>query len=386
VVIARDRSRAHAYLEQVEREMAMASELVGGGERPTVQVHWGGGTPTFLPPQEITELMASLRSRFQIADGCEIGVEVDPRHCDDAQLDALVAGGVNRLSMGVQDVVAEVQRAVNRLQPAEMTGRVLEGARRRGIDSINVDLIYGLPHQTPESFAATLDQVVEWSPDRVAVFNFAYLPSVFAHQRTISPDALPDPETKLTLLELTMSRLTDAGYLLIGMDHFAKPGDPLARALEDHSLTRNFQGYSTCGETELVAFGVSSISQVGGGYAQNRKEVAEYGAALDAGSFATLRGCVLSDEDELRRDVILSIMGHFRLRKGEIEARWGVDFDRHFDDELAALEPLVADGLVETRPDGFDVTPTGRLLVRNVAMLFDAYLAADRAERYSRTV
>ena len=388
VVISRRRERARSYLPLLEREMEMASELLDGGARDTIQLHWGGGTPTFLPPEEMAELAAMTRRCFSLAPDCEFGVEVDPRRCTDEQLDALAAAGVNRLSMGVQDLDPEVQKAVNRVQPAEETWRVLAGARERGMASVNIDLIYGLPHQTPASFSETVAEVVRMSPDRIAVFNFAYLPEMFKHQRTIDPETMPGPEEKLTILENTVGELTAAGYAFIGMDHFAKPGDPLTRALEDRTLHRNFQGYTTCGRTDLAAFGVSSISHVAGGFAQNVKDLDDYRLAIDDDRFPVFRGLFPTPEDRLRRAVIMGIMSHFRLNKDPIERRFGVDFDRHFADALEALEPLAEDGLVELGERRIEVTPIGRLLVRNVAMCFDEYLGKPTAAkaRYSRTV
>jgi oxygen-independent coproporphyrinogen-3 oxidase len=386
VAVARDRGRARRYLPLVAREMARAADRLGAAERTTVQVHWGGGTPTFLPPEDLTALAAAVRRAFPLAPGCEISVEVDPRHCSPEHLDALAAAGVNRISVGVQDLDPRVQRAVNRVQPAEVTRAVVDGARRRGIGGVNVDLIYGLPHQTPERFAATLAAVIAMAPDRVSVFNFAYLPAVFPHQRAIDAAALPDAATKLTLLEESIGRLTAAGYLFIGMDHFARPEDPLALALRDRTLGRNFQGYTTWADVDLVGFGASSIGLVAGGYAQNRRTVEDYRRAIEAGGFATCRGLVLTAEDRLRRDVILRLMCRFRLDKDEVEAAHGIDFDRHFAPELGALAPLAADGLVELGRRRIEVTPVGRLLVRNVAMAFDAYLEGGREVRYSRTV
>jgi oxygen-independent coproporphyrinogen-3 oxidase len=368
------------------REMEMAARLLQADRREVVQIHWGGGTPTFLPPEDLAELMQIIRRNFQVAGSCEIGVEVDPRECSPAHLDALAAGGVNRLSMGLQELDPLVQEAVNRIQTREQTWAVLDGARQRGIESINVDLIYGLPHQTPERFAATLEDVLHMEPDRLALFNFAYLPASFPHQRVIDPMALPSPDTKLRMLEEAISTLTAAGLVFIGMDHFARPGDPLAQALRERTLTRNFQGYTTCGHADLVGFGVSSIGEVGGGYAQNLKTVAEYGAAIQDGRFASCRGLVISEEDALRRDVILRLMCQFRLDKREVERRYGIeDFDRRFAAELAQLSPMADDGLVEIDRDRIEVTPLGRLLVRNLAMCFDAYLGKT-AVRYSRTV
>ncbi len=386
VTISRDRSWGKRYLPWLESEMTAAAARLNAAEREVVQVHWGGGTPTFLPAEDLAALMAMIRRHFRLAPDCEIGVEIDPRECTDDQMEALVAAGMNRLSLGLQELDPQVQDAVNRVQSAEQTWGVLNGFRARGVTSANVDLMYGLPHQTPEKFADTLADVVRMSPDRLALFNFAYLPSMFPHQKTIDPAALPSADTKLRMLEEAVSTLTGAGYIFIGMDHFARPEDPLAQALRGRTLTRNFQGYSTCAETDLVAFGVSSISEVAGGYAQNVKTVSEYRQAIEAGRFATCKGLVRSTEDWLRHDVIWDLMCHFRLDMAAIEERYGIDFPAHFAAELASLAPLAEDGLIEIAPGRIEVLPLGRLLVRNVAMAFDAYLTPASAVRYSRTV
>lgn len=393
VTVSRDRTWGRRYLPMLAREVEMAAGLLQADRRQVAQVHWGGGTPTFLPAEDLRELMAILRRSFRLAADCEIGVEVDPREASPAQLDALAECGVNRLSFGLQDLDPEVQRAVNRVQSVEETWAVMRGARARGIDSLNVDLIYGLPRQTPESFAATVREVLRMRPDRLALFNFAYLPALFKHQRTIAAADLPDPTAKLRMLEETIAALTaagdDAGYVFIGMDHFARPGDPLAQALRDRTLTRNFQGYTTHGDSDLVAFGVSAISHVDGGYAQNAKSIQEYGAALQENRFATARGLDMTPEDHLRRDVILRLMCHFRLDKRDVGQRHGIDFDRHFAADLPKLAPMIDDGLVEVTPERIEVTPSGRLLVRNIAMAFDGYLGScmgQNASRFSRTV
>ncbi|HTQ79265.1 MAG TPA: oxygen-independent coproporphyrinogen III oxidase, partial [Thermoanaerobaculia bacterium] len=302
---------------------------------------------------------------------------------------ALAAAGVGRLSLGVQDLDPYVQQAVRRVQSAAQIRRVVEGARERGIGGINIDLIYGLPFQNVSGFLATVREVLSLAPDRLAVFNFAFLPARFRHQRALDPQALPGPEEKLSLLEETVREITQAGYVFIGMDHFAKPGDPVAQAVADGTLTRNFQGYSTHAGTDLAAFGISAISAIsalGGGYAQNHRSLAEYRAAIEAGRLATERGLALSAEDRLRRDVIQELMCHFSLDKAAVASRHGIEFDRHFSAELAALGPLAADGLTELLPDRLAVTPRGRFLVRNIAMAFDAYRAAAPAALYSRTV
>jgi oxygen-independent coproporphyrinogen-3 oxidase len=386
VTISRDRSWGKRYLPWLEREMAGAADRLDADHREVVQIHWGGGTPTFLPAEDLAALMDIIRRHFRLAPACETGVEIDPRECTAEQMDALAAAGMNRLSLGLQDLDPLVQRAVTRVQTADQTWGVLEGFRERGVTSANVDLIYGLPHQTPERFGATMAQVLRMRPDRLALFNFAYLPSMFPHQKTIDPETLPSADAKLRMLEEAIATLTGDGYIFIGMDHFARPEDPLAQALRDRTLTRNFQGYSTCAETDLVAFGVSSISEIAGGYAQNVKTVSEYRQAIEGGRFATCRGLVRSEEDWLRHDVIWDLMCHFRLDKAAIEGRHGIDFDTYFAAELASLDPLAADGLIEITPERIEVTSLGRLLVRNVAMVFDAYLTPSSAVRYSRTV
>lgn len=386
VVITRSQVRAREYLPLLEREAATLASPAWAEQREVVQVHWGGGTPTFLEPDELTRLSTILRQHFRIAPGAEIGVEVDPRECTEEHLDALAEAGMNRLSAGLQDLDPRVQEAVNRLQSAEETARVVEGARRRGVESVNLDLIYGLPHQTPESFLASLERVLEMEPDRLAVFNFAYLPEMFKHQRVLDREALPTAEVRLAILETAVWRLAEAGYVFIGMDHFARPDDSLVEALREGRLTRNFQGYSTFEEVDLLGFGVSAISQVAGGYAQNRRRLGDYTEAVRTSGLATFRGHRPSVEDRLRRDVILALMCDFRVDKTAIEDRHGVLFDRHFARELQALARMADDGLVEVGRDTIEVTPVGRLLVRNLAMAFDAYLDKGRPAAFSRTV
>lgn len=386
MMVARNPERGTDYLRYVEREMASVAAWVGAERRRVVQVHWGGGTPTFLLPADLRSLMRMIREHFALDREAEIGVEIDPRTCTEEHLDAMVEGGVNRLSIGVQDLDPQVQEAIHRVQPAELSWQVIEGARRRGIHSINVDLMYGLPHQNVESYRETLRETIRMRPDRFAAFNFAYLPQMIKHQRVIDRDTLPTPEVKLALLELIIDELTAAGYVFIGMDHFALPEDPLAQALRHRTMTRNFQGYSTWAETDVLAFGASSISQTEHGFAQNLKGVGEYQEAIERSGLAVFRGLEVTAEDRLRRDVIMSIMCHFRLEKAEIEQRHGIVFDEHFAEEIADLAPLVADGLLEVGDDRIEITRAGRLLVRNVAMTFDAYLRAGSTHAYSRTV
>jgi oxygen-independent coproporphyrinogen III oxidase len=386
VAISRDEERGLRYLDLLGEELLQVAELAAAAEREVVQVHWGGGTPNFLPPAGLARLGQMIRRSYPLHPEVEFGVEIDPRRCDPEQLDALAEVGVNRLSVGIQDADPLVQAAVNRVQPMSQTRKVIEGARRRGIGSVNVDLIYGLPHQSRQTFAATLDEVLELAPDRFAVFNFAYLPEMLPHQRVLDHESLPGPEEKLAILELVIERLTGAGYIFIGMDHFARPDDPLAQALRARTLTRNFQGYSTWGGADLLGFGSSSIGQLPGGYAQNVKSVPAYQDAISQGLLATDRGLRLSTDDRLRRAVITRLMCDFRLEKAGIEERFGIDFDRYFAGELRRLEPLIADGLVELTRQALEVTLLGRLLVRNVAMEFDAYLPRDERAHFSRTV
>lgn len=391
VTVSRSAQRGQTYLDHLKREIDLTAAELGTG-REVVQIHLGGGTPNFFQPQELADLFAHLRGAFRWHDDCEIGVEVDPRTVSEEHLDALAGAGVNRLSAGLQDLEEKVQKAINRVQPFDVTRAVVDGAHERGIKSVNLDLVYGLPHQTVETFERTLDGAIALNPERFAVFNFAYLPTMLPHQRVIDPAALPSAEEKLSTLERVIERLTGAGYVMIGMDHFARPEDPLSQALLDRSLTRNFQGYSTWGETDLVAFGASAIGFLGGGFAQNRKDVTSYQEAVGNDTFATCRGFVLNDEDQLRRDVIQELMCHFRLSFNEIEARHPISFrersfKEYFQDALERLVPMAADGLIEIEGDTIQVQPAGQLLVRNVAMAFDGYLPRNgTTTAFSRTV
>ena len=390
-VITRDARRGERYLAKLGREI----ELVGAAfsrRRPVEQLHLGGGTPTFLSTEQIAELLAMLGRSFSLAhdDAREFSIEIDPRTVDGAGVGRLAALGFNRVSLGIQDFEPRVQEAVNRVQSAEHTLGLIRAARAAGIRSVSVDLIYGLPLQTAASFARTLDVVTDACPDRVAVYSYAHLPHLFKPQKQIRGPDLPSPAEKLALLGLTVERLTAAGYVYIGMDHFARPDDELVRAQRDGSLHRNFQGYSTQADCELVGLGVSSISKVGDTYSQNAKTLDRYYAAIDAGRLATERGIRLTTEDALRRDVIQALMCGARIEFDAIEARYAIRFESHFAAELAALEPLIADRLVARGAGTLQVTPRGRLLMRNVAMVFDPYLRtippATAMPRYSRAV
>jgi len=390
-VVTKNHAHATPYLKQIIREIALQARLFDTA-RPVSQLHWGGGTPTFLSIEEMTELMAATREHFTLRpdEEGEYSIEIDPRTATANTIHELRKLGFNRVSIGVQDFDPTVQRAVNRLQPPSMTMTAIQAAREAKFHSVSVDLIYGLPRQSIKSFDRTLDKIIELAPDRLSVFGYAHMPHLFKMQRMIDDAALPSPETRLALLRLVIERLTHAGYVYIGMDHFALPDDELARAQAQRTLHRNFQGYSTRADCDLIGFGVSSIGKVGDVYAQNIKDVPLYGAAINAGHLAIARGIRLSPDDLLRRDVISELMCNLELRFGEFNAKYGIDFATRFAPELERLRALEADGLLVCSNDRIDVLPAGRMLVRNIAMVFDRYLQEQKAQgggpRYSRTV
>ncbi len=386
-IATRDHERAVRYVGYLEKEIALAAAALAPGDRRIVKMHWGGGTPTFLGEEQSERLVSALRAQFDFDPAGEYAIEIDPRKVDAARIRHLAAIGFNRISVGVQDFDPEVQRAVNRVQSIARTREVIDAARASGMRSVNLDLIYGLPKQTAEGFAATLERVIECDPDRIALYSYAHLPKAFKPQRRIHEEDLPTPEAKLELMTGAIRRLAAAGYVYIGMDHFAKPGDELAVAQRKGRLTRDFQGYSSGGDTDLVAFGTSAIGRLGPTYAQNVKTLDEFYTRLDEGVLPTLRGIQLSADDLARRAVIQALASHFRLAKESIELAHLLDFDRYFAWELGELGKLEADGLVELDPEWIQVTPRGRLLVRSVCMVFDKYLrsAGPRAQ-YSRVV
>ncbi|OGP81848.1 MAG: oxygen-independent coproporphyrinogen III oxidase [Deltaproteobacteria bacterium RBG_13_65_10] len=385
VIWTKDQTRGDAYVDLLCREMDLVAQSISPGRKVT-QLHWGGGTPTHSSAPVLERLFAGIRDRFAFDEDPEMGVELNPREMEPEHLEALARCGFKRASIGIQDFDPVVQAAVRRLQTESQTRSVVERCRALGFQSVNVDLIYGLPLQTVRSFEATIGSIVDLAPDRIALFNFAYLPQLIPHQRAIKAQMLPAPEVKLDILELAIERFTNAGYVYIGMDHFARPDDELTRALADRTLTRNFQGYTTKGGCDLLAFGVSGISQVGPCYAQNHKEYPSYQALIEGGKLPTERGILLSRDDELRWDVIRRLMCHFVVVKPEIELLYGIDFDDYFADSLRSLESMASDALVELAPDRITVRPLGRLLVRNVAMAFDSYLPSAKQATFSRTV
>ncbi len=390
-IITRDQTAGVRYLSRLQREIELQARLFDR-DRTVDQLHFGGGTPTFLSDFELAELMRFIRHSFSLRDddSCEYSIEVDPRTVDDARLAAIAGQGFNRISLGVQDFNLEVQKAVNRIQPREDVLAVMSGARRHGFRSVSVDLIYGLPRQTETGFAQTLDEVIAARPDRVAAYSYAHLPQTFKGQKQIRIEDLCPPEVKLALLGITIDKLTSAGYIYIGMDHFALPGDELSVALADGTLQRNFQGYSTRAGLDLIGLGMSAIGQVGDElYVQNYRLLEDWAGAIDVGRLPVWRGHRLSREDRIRRAVIQDLMCRGRLDMRGFGERFEIDFESHFAAELSSLAPLVEDGLLEIAPGRLAVTPLGRLLVRAIAMRFDAYLneqSNGEMRRFSRIV
>jgi oxygen-independent coproporphyrinogen-3 oxidase len=385
-VVTRERAKADAYLARLAREIEQQGALFDR-DRKVIQLHMGGGTPNYLEAGQLRALMQMLRGSFNLAQGDEreFSIELDPRQADAALLHELADMGFNRVSFGVQDFNPEVQQAINRIQPVETTIEVIQAARAAGFKSVSIDLIYGLPKQTAEGFAATIDVVTGIRPDRIAVYSYAHLPEVFRAQRQIEASDLPAPQTKLSLLGTAMHMLGVAGYRYIGMDHFALPEDELVIAQESHTLQRNFQGYSTHAECDLVGLGVSAIGRVGDCYTQNARDLLSYYAAVDAGRLPLVKGYVLTDDDNLRASVIQELMCHGSLDYRDIERHNpGLDFATYFAPEIERMAELARDGLVTTDATGIRITGRGRLLLRIVAMAFDAYLARPREEQVAR--
>ena len=374
VITGTNHSAEEAYLATLEREIDWVAERTGSRRRVT-QLHWGGGTPTYFTPARITRLGDKLRRRFSFAEDAEVGVEVDPRVTTREHLETLQRLGFNRLSMGVQDFDPKVQKAIDRIQPYEDTRRLVEEARSLGFSSINMDLIYGLPYQTPETFSATIDRVLEIGPDRLAVYSYANVPWLKKHQKLLEQH-LPEERTKFEIFRTALERFTAAGFEYIGMDHFARPEDELARARRSRTLHRNFQGYTTKAGTDLIGLGMSAIGSIGGAYVQNARELPAYRTAVEFRGAATFRGFRLSQDDRIRRTVIGNLLCHGVVVKKEVESAFRISFDSYFADALERLAPCAEDGLVELKREEIRATPLGRVFLRNLAMPFDAYLAA----------
>ncbi|HXW57523.1 MAG TPA: oxygen-independent coproporphyrinogen III oxidase [Candidatus Cybelea sp.] len=387
VSIEKDKRVALGYLEALKREIDYVGQRVSSGRR-VVQFHWGGGTPTYLAPAQMEDLFGATRERFSFADEAEIGVEIDPRVTSREHLETLRRLGFNRLSMGIQDFQARVQQAIHRVQPYEMTRDLIDSARQLGFDSVNVDLIYGLPYQTADSFRSTIERVLTLSPDRVAMFSYAHVPWLKKQQGAFAAH-LPEGMEKFRIFRAGLEGFLAAGYLYIGMDHFARPEDELAVAQRDRTLHRNFQGYTTKAGADLYGMGVSAISSIGDAYGQNCREVAAYQGAVASRGIATMRGYRLSADDALRRDVIGRLLCHTVIVKDEIERQYSIHFDEYFAPELAELEQPRAEGLVHLSADQIRVTPLGRIFIRNVAMTFDRYLREQQMDKrplFSKTL
>jgi len=385
VIVRRNHDHAQAYLDTLKRDMTAAADLVGAG-RPVVQSHWGGGTPTYFSPEQLDDLFGHMATLFTFADDAEIGVEIDPRVTTEAHLATLRRLGFNRISLGVQDFDAKVQQAIHRVQPFGQVQAMIDACRELGFESVNVDLIYGLPLQTTASVGATIEQVIGLNPDRIALFNYGHVPWVKKYQQVLT-DMLPSRDEKFAIFRLAMGALTQAGYTYVGMDHFARPDDELCVAQRDGSLHRNFQGYTTKAGADLIGFGVTSISELERAYVQNWRSLDEWRAAVESGELPVMRGVELTDDDVVHRAAISAILCQTVLDKASFAAKYHVDVDVYFADAIEQLRPMVDDGLVVLTDEAITVTPIGRVFLRNIAMAFDAYLKPD-ADRpmYSRTV
>ena len=385
-VITKDRSLSEKYVQYMIKELAMQAALLGEGQR-VEQLHWGGGTPTFLSDDQMRELMNATRKHFKMVEDGEYSIEIDPRKVSDETIALLGELGFNRISIGVQDFDPTVQKAVNRIQSEEETLQVIKAARANGFKSVSIDLIYGLPKQTIEGVKATLDKVIAANPDRLSMYNYAHMPTIFMPQRRIHEDDLPAGQVKLDILSMAVKTLTDAGYVYIGMDHFAKPDDELAVAQRQHRLHRNFQGYSTHSDCDLVAIGVSSIGKIGPTYNQNFREPDDYYDALDRNVLPIMRGMELNDDDLIRRAIIQDLMCHFELVKGSLKTDFQIDFDEYFATELGELQEYEREGLLKLTPERVSVTPKGRMLIRNICMVFDKYLRTRQKHAiYSKVI
>lgn len=385
--VTHDRALIAQYNEYIRREIAMLAPLVSPN-RKVEQLHWGGGTPSYLEPDEIRDVGNFIKERFSFADDIEASVEIDPRGLRRDHMEACAEIGFNRTSFGVQDFEPRVQEAINRVQSEEITRQTVAWARELGFKSINLDLIYGLPHQTVESFVDTLDKIIDISPNRIAVFNYAHVPWLKKHQNIIPTEAVPSGDQRLAILQTTIEKLTAAGYEYIGMDHFAKPTDELAIAQREGTLYRNFQGYSTKAGCDVYAFGVSAISQFENIYAQNEKDIKKYYARIDAGRAATHVGYRMTEDDHVRKDTIMELMCNLEIDKRRVEQKFGIDFEQYFAADIPKLDNFVAEGLVDNTPDKIKVIGSGILIIRNIAMCFDAYLEKMMAEKpvFSKTV
>ena len=386
-IVTKNRNHAQPYLDAVYKELALQGSLFKA-TRIVKQLHWGGGTPTFISHEQMMALMQQTRRHFTLLDddSGEYSIELDPREVDAGSISLLRKLGFNRISLGVQDFNPKVQQAVNRIQSYKETRDVIIAARKDEFHSISLDLIYGLPFQTVESFSETVDKVLDLEPDRLSVFNYAHMPEMFKTQRQINAVDLPSAEAKLSILQHVTNKLIDAGYEYIGMDHFAKPTDELAIAQKERKLYRNFQGYSTNSDCDLVALGITSIGKVADSYSQNIKTIKEYTEVVNSDHLPVFRGIALSEDDILRREVINQLICHFELNFKEIENAFSIKFSDYFSDELIQIKDMQADSLLELTKDKISVLPEGKLLIRNICMVFDIYLKKNKEQRFSKTI
>ncbi len=385
VIISHRKGIEVPYLERVYKELKLVSQYIDK-ERKVSQLHWGGGTPNYLDTAQIEEFFQEIRKNFDFEKDAEISIEIDPRFATKEQIKTIKKVGFNRVSIGVQDLDPKVQQTVNRVHPLPVVKRVVDNLREEEFHSINIDLIYGLPYQTVESFKKTIEQVIELNPDRLAIYSFAYVPWIKPHQKLMPQEAFPSAEEKLSILNMVIDLLQEAGYVYIGMDHFAKPDDELAIAQREGKLWRNFQGYTTRKGVELLGFGATSIGMLYDGYFQNYKTLREYNVSVDAGKIPVFRGYVLNEDDIIRREVIMDIMCNLGLDYDRVEQEFGIKFEDYFERELEELKELESDGLIKVSGRQIKILPVGRLLIRNVAMVFDAHLRKKKELRFSRTV
>lgn len=386
-IITKNRQHAEPYLANLHKEIALQAALFDSN-RIVEQLHWGGGTPTFLSHKQMRELMAITREQFTLADdeSGEFSIEIDPREADADTIALLRKIGFNRISLGVQDFNPIVQKAVNRIQSEAETFAVIDAARANGFRSISIDLIYGLPHQTPDSFSETLDKIIAVSPERLSVFNYAHMPERFKVQRQMNSEDMPRPEVKLEILHRSIEQLTAAGYVYIGMDHFAKPDDELAIAQRENKLYRNFQGYSTHSECDIIGLGVTSVGSVGDSYSQNQRTLEDYAASLSNNELPVFRGITLNDDDKIRRTVITRLICHFSLDINAIESELDINFSEYFVDVFPQLDQFTQDGLLTYDKNKIEVLPVGHLLIRNICMVFDFYIKEKTEQRFSKVI
>ncbi len=386
-IITKNRKHAEPYLANLHKEIAMQAALFDSS-RIVEQLHWGGGTPTFISHDQMRELMAVTRQHFNLADDAngEFSIEIDPREADAETVAVLREIGFNRISLGVQDFNPQVQKAVNRIQSEEETVAVIDAARANGFRSVSLDLIYGLPLQTADSFSATLDKIININPDRISVFNYAHLPERFKVQRQMRDEDMPLPAVKLEILQRSIEQLSSAGYVYIGMDHFAKPDDELAIAQRENNLYRNFQGYSTHSECDLIGLGITSIGSVGDSYSQNKRTLEEYDASINNNELPVFRGITLDEDDKIRRKVITKLICHFSLDIPEIEKELNINFSQYFADVYPKLDQFSIDNLLKYDTESIEVLPAGHLLIRTICMAFDRYIQQKEKQHFSKVI